>query len=129
MFSYDGWNSLNYSLDEFREPEKKLILSNSISVGIVTIICMYSILYISYGMVAASLSNNLPSSFIFTDLLINVAFISVVPGDKLLDTNKIDETIAATFFRQLFGSEVSVRIFTALIVLSIMGTAASYVWR
>ena len=126
MFSYDGWNSLNYSLDEFREPERKLILSNSISVGIVTIICMYSILYISYGMVAASLSNNLPSSFIFTDLLINVAFISVVPGDKL---DKIDETIAATFFRQLFGSEVSVRIFTALIVLSIMGTAASYVWR
>ncbi|CAB4419641.1 unnamed protein product [Rhizophagus irregularis] len=23
MFSYDGWNSLNYSLDEFRRPEKK----------------------------------------------------------------------------------------------------------
>jgi hypothetical protein len=64
MFSYDGWNSLNCksrfqnqiffffiiynelsdfvdSLDEFRKPEKKLIYSNSISVGIITFVCMY----------------------------------------------------------------------------------------
>ncbi|RIA91892.1 amino acid permease-domain-containing protein [Glomus cerebriforme] len=99
MFSYDGWNSLNYSLDEFRKVEKKLIYSNSISVGIVTIIY----------------------------LLVNVAFISVVPASSM--DSKSDETIAATFFRQLFGeSEVIVRIFTALVVLSVIGTAASTVW-
>jgi hypothetical protein len=125
MFSYDGWNSLNYSLDEFRKPEKKLIFANSISVGIVTIVCMYNII----ELVTASLAKNINRFLMLTDLLVNVAFISVVPGDEILNTNKIDETIAATFFRQLFGSEVAVRIFTALIVLSIMGTAASYVWR
>ena len=63
------------------------------------------------------------------DLLVNIAFISVVPEYEIINKN-IDETIAATFFRQLFnGSEVAVRIFTALIVLSVMGTAASMVWR
>ncbi|RIA91891.1 amino acid/polyamine transporter I [Glomus cerebriforme] len=99
MFSYDGWNSLNYSLDEFRKVEKKLIYSNSISVGIVTIVY----------------------------LLVNVAFISVVPQDSI-NTTDSDETIAATFFRELFESEVIVRIFTALVVLSVIGTAASTVW-
>ncbi|RIA91898.1 amino acid/polyamine transporter I [Glomus cerebriforme] len=99
MFSYDGWNNLNYSLDEFRNVEKKLIYSNSISVVIVIIVY----------------------------LLVNVAFISVVPASSI-DSN-LDETIAATFFRQLFGeSEVIVRIFTALVVLSVMGTAAVEVW-
>ncbi|RIA92142.1 amino acid/polyamine transporter I [Glomus cerebriforme] len=101
MFSYNGWNNLNYSLDEFRDPERKLILSNSISVGIVT--AMY--------------------------LLVNVAFISVVPGADILNNSKIDETIGAEFFSQLFGGNDTIaRIFTALIVLSVMGTAAVDVW-
>ncbi|GBC01684.1 hypothetical protein RclHR1_00430001 [Rhizophagus clarus] len=101
MFSYDGWNTLNYSLDEFRRPEKKLIFSNSISVGIVTL--MY--------------------------LLVNVAFISVVPRDDISNDDKKDETIAATFFSKLFGeSDVVIRIFTVLIVLSVIGTAATSVW-
>ncbi|GBC02265.1 hypothetical protein RclHR1_04530007 [Rhizophagus clarus] len=100
MFSYDGWNSLNYSLDEFRKPEKKLIYSNSISVGIVTVVY----------------------------LLVNISFISVVPQNAI-NTTDTDETIAATFFRQLFGgSEAMVRIFTGLVVLSVIGTAASTVW-
>ena len=46
-----------------------------------------------------------------------------------MDKDKIDETIAATFFRQLFNSEGAVRTFAGLIFLSILGTAASYVWR
>ncbi|GBB92399.1 hypothetical protein RclHR1_00200032 [Rhizophagus clarus] len=100
MFSYDGWNTLNYSLDEFRKPGKKLIFSNSISVGIVTL--MY--------------------------LLVNIAFFSVVPEEAISDNNQIDETIAATFFYKLFGKSAIVRIFTALIVLSVIGTAAVCVW-
>jgi amino acid transporter len=39
FFSYNGWNNLNYSLDEFRNPEKKLRLSNTYSVGIVVVLC------------------------------------------------------------------------------------------
>ncbi|PKY38219.1 amino acid transporter [Rhizophagus irregularis] len=101
MFSYDGWNTLNYSLDEFRKPGKKLIFSNSISVGIVTL--MY--------------------------LLVNIAFISVVPQESISNNNNIDETIAATFFYKLFGKSVGiVRLFTALVVLSVIGTAAAGVW-
>jgi hypothetical protein len=67
--------------------------------------------------------------YVRSDLLVNISFISVVPEDAI-NTSDSDETIAATFFRQLFGgSEVAVRIFTALVVLSVIGTAASTVWR
>ncbi|GBC44686.2 amino acid/polyamine transporter I [Rhizophagus irregularis DAOM 181602=DAOM 197198] len=105
MFSYNGWNSLNYSLDEFRKTEKKLIFSNSISVGIVIVVY----------------------------ILVNIAFISVVPEDYIVK-NKINETIAATFFSILFGESIETsnntvaRIFTGLIVLSVMGTAAADIW-
>jgi len=64
------------------------------------------------------------------DLLINVAFISVVPEIEILGGRKVNETIAATFFSKLFnGSDAMVRIFTFLIVLSVIGTAASNIWR
>ncbi|CAI2176695.1 6936_t:CDS:2 [Funneliformis geosporum] len=100
MFSYDGWNNLNYSLDEFKNPGKQLIKSNSISVGIVTI--MY--------------------------LLVNVAFISVIPKGDVLDNKTTNETIAVSFFNHLFRSDAIVRMFTLLIVLSVIGTAAANVW-
>ncbi|CAG8434457.1 13775_t:CDS:2 [Funneliformis mosseae] len=101
MFSYEGWNSLNYSLNEFRNVERELLYSNSISVVIVTL------LY----------------------LLVNIAFISVVPKEDILNNGKADQIIAATFFNKVFGgNETIVRIFTFLIVLSVIGTAASNVW-
>ncbi|CAG8717547.1 1330_t:CDS:2, partial [Funneliformis caledonium] len=101
MFSYEGWNNLNYSLNEFKNVEKELLFSNSISVVIVTL------LY----------------------LLVNIAFISVVPKEDILNNGKMDQIIAATFFNKLFGgNEIIVRIFTFLIVLSVIGTAASNVW-
>ncbi|CAB4395508.1 unnamed protein product [Rhizophagus irregularis] len=101
MFSYNGWNNLNYSLGEFRNPEKKLILSNSISVAIVTV--MY--------------------------FLVNIAFISVVPKEQIASKDNSHETIAAEFFNQLFGNRLIItRIFTFLVVLSVMGTAAVEVW-
>jgi hypothetical protein len=59
---------------------------------------------------------------------VNVALISVVPVESVTQID--DETIFSTFFRQLFdGSEVAVRIFTGLIVISAIGTATSQVWR
>ncbi|CAG8688711.1 12492_t:CDS:2 [Funneliformis caledonium] len=88
------------SLSEFKNVEKELFFSNSISVVIVTL------LY----------------------LLVNIAFISVISGETLND-GKINQTIAATFFSQLFGgNEKIVRIFTFLIVLSIISSAATNVW-
>jgi amino acid transporter len=41
FFSYNGWNTLNYSLDEFRNPEKKLKLSNIYSIVIVSLLCKF----------------------------------------------------------------------------------------
>jgi hypothetical protein len=78
-------------------------------------------------------------SFSYLDILVNTAFISVVPKEYILDEDKIEETIAGTFFNVLFsGNYVSdsktqitpiARVFIALVVLSVMGTAASSVWR
>ncbi|CAG8725374.1 6509_t:CDS:2, partial [Funneliformis caledonium] len=78
------------SLNEFKNVEKDLFYSNSISVVIVTL------LY----------------------LLVNIAFISVVPLQDSLNDERLDQTIAATFFNKLFDeNETIVRIFTFLIVL------------
>ncbi|CAG8594015.1 13370_t:CDS:10 [Acaulospora morrowiae] len=41
LFSYNGWNNLNYSLGEFRRPEARLAYSNLISVSIVSVLCRY----------------------------------------------------------------------------------------
>ncbi|CAG8598905.1 4410_t:CDS:2 [Ambispora gerdemannii] len=34
LFAYNGWNNLNYTLDEFVNPKEKLFMSNSISVDL-----------------------------------------------------------------------------------------------
>jgi amino acid transporter len=52
-----------------------------------------------------------------------------VPAARIVDNENIDETIAAEFFSQLFGGNTKIaRIFTFLVVLSVMGTAAVDVW-
>ncbi|CAB4480804.1 amino acid transporter [Rhizophagus irregularis] len=102
FFSYNGWNNLNYSLDEFRNPEKKLRMSNSYSVGIV------AILY----------------------LMVNIAFISAVPPQLVIGTSTehFNETIAADFFFMIFNSVVVSRILSFFVVLSAIGTAATSIW-
>ncbi|RIA92143.1 amino acid/polyamine transporter I [Glomus cerebriforme] len=102
FFSYNGWNTLNFSLDEFRNPEKRLKLSNTYSVGIV------SLLY----------------------LMVNVAFITALPQDYIINTNTEDfnETIAADFFLSIFNNRTVARIFSFFVVLSAIGTAATSVW-
>ncbi|PKY50818.1 hypothetical protein RhiirA4_467477 [Rhizophagus irregularis] len=52
--------------------------------------------------------------------------LNLVPQESISNNNNIDEAIAATFFYRLFGKSVVVR--TALIVLSVIGTAAAGVW-
>ena len=101
-------------------------------------VSVLELLYLSVCKLTYSIyinNNNLFSNYnvciyIFTDLLVNIAFISVVPGESILGNDNIDETIAVTFFHKLFGkSDVIVRIFTVPIALSIIGTAAASVWR
>ncbi|CAG8745221.1 471_t:CDS:2, partial [Funneliformis mosseae] len=74
MFSYDGWNVLNYSLDKFRNVEKSLLFSNVNSVVIVTIL-----------------------------YLLNIAYISVIPENIVLQDGITAQIIAAPFFEKLFG--------------------------
>ncbi|PKK68740.1 amino acid transporter [Rhizophagus irregularis] len=101
LFSYNGWNTLNYSLDEFRNPEVKLKLSNISSIVIVTI------LY----------------------LLANVAFITALPSDVITKTEHFNETITADFFKSIFfDSSVAARVLSLFVVLSAVGTAATSVW-
>ncbi|CAG8646240.1 3634_t:CDS:2 [Rhizophagus irregularis] len=101
LFSYNGWNTLNYSLDEFRNPEVKLKLSNISSIVIVTI------LY----------------------LLANVAFITALPSDVITKTEHFNETITADFFKSIFfDSNVAARVLSLFVVLSAVGTAATSVW-
>ncbi|CAI2185927.1 16364_t:CDS:2, partial [Funneliformis geosporum] len=91
MFSYNGWNTLNYSLDEFRNVEKKLLYSNN--------------------------------------FFVNVAYISVVTQEYVFNNENENEVIGAIFFNNLFNDHKDiVRIFTFLIVLSVIGTAASNIW-
>jgi len=54
--------------------------------------------------------------------------ISIIPVEALYDP-LANETLAALFFYQLFRSEIIVRTFTFLIVLSVSGTAAANVWN
>ncbi|CAG8572663.1 9636_t:CDS:2 [Funneliformis mosseae] len=100
LFSYNGWNNLNYSLDEFRNPEERLKKSNIYSVGIVT----------------------------FLYLMVNIAFITAVPLDKI-NKDIFNETIAIDFFNSIFeGNTTGKKIFSFCVVLSAIGTAASSIW-
>ena len=108
--------------------EQKLIVSNTISVVIVTVLCTYVVMKLKWSELKLILIP--PKNFFSTiDVLVNISFISVVP-ENVLNSQQAAETMAASFFRKLFGeSEIAVRIFTFLIVLSLIGTAASNIWR
>ncbi|CAI2178795.1 16362_t:CDS:2 [Funneliformis geosporum] len=100
LFSYNGWNNLNYSLDEFRNPEERLKKSNIYSVGIVT----------------------------FLYLMVNIAFITAVPLERI-NNDIINETIAVDFFNIIFeGNTTGMKILSFCVVLSAIGTAASSIW-
>ncbi|CAI2175988.1 4736_t:CDS:2 [Funneliformis geosporum] len=56
-------------------------------------------------------------SFILVDLLVNVAFISVVPRELIIDIEEFNEVIAADFFMNLFGKKAG-RILSLFIIIS-----------
>ncbi|CAG8558037.1 2140_t:CDS:2 [Funneliformis caledonium] len=131
LFSYNGWNNLNYSLDEFRNPEERLKKSNIYSVGIVTFLCKSSnfipVQTIVFSSNGKSKINN--QSIHFTiDLMVNIAFITAVPLDKI-NKDIFNETIAIDFFNSIFeGNTTGKKIFSFCVVLSAIGTAASSIW-
>ncbi|RIA82858.1 hypothetical protein C1645_834698 [Glomus cerebriforme] len=73
-YCYNSWNTLNYSLDKFRNSATKLKLSNIYNIILMTI------LYI----------------------MVNIAFITAVPAPFIMGTEIFNETIAADFFKKIF---------------------------
>ncbi|CAJ0844154.1 6275_t:CDS:2 [Entrophospora sp. SA101] len=90
FFAYNGWNNLNYSLDEFKDPKGKLVYSNSLSVTVVTI--LYA--------------------------LTNVAFITVVKSEDVNKPGKdFNELIAGTFAKEIGGEDFA-RVLSFFVALS-----------
>jgi len=91
---------LNYSLDEFNNPKKKLVYSNSLSV--VVVILLYT--------------------------LTNVAFITVMSPDDINKPGKdFNEVIAASFAKKIGGEKFS-RALALFVSLSAFGAASSMTW-
>ncbi|CAJ0877191.1 22529_t:CDS:10, partial [Entrophospora sp. SA101] len=101
FFAYNGWNNLNYSLDEFKDPKGKLVYSNSLSVTVVTI--LYA--------------------------LTNVAFITVVKSEDVNKPGKdFNELIAGTFAKEIGGEDFA-RVLSFFVALSAFGAVSSMTWR
>ncbi|CAG8598640.1 11889_t:CDS:10 [Ambispora leptoticha] len=98
LFAYNGWNNLNYTLDEFIDPKKKLLASNTISVGIVTI------LY----------------------LLANVAYTNV-PLTQVTGGFDPSEIIAGQFALNVGGLNLA-RALSFFVCLSAFGALAAMMW-
>ncbi|CAG8658713.1 8127_t:CDS:2 [Ambispora gerdemannii] len=98
LFAYSGWGNLNYTLDEFVDPKKKLFMSNSISVGIVT----------------------------FLYLCANIAYTNV-PLSKITGNTEPSEIIAGRFAFQVGGFNLA-RALSFFICLSAFGALAANVW-
>nr|CAG8567705.1 2896_t:CDS:10 [Entrophospora candida] len=100
FFAYNGWNNLNYSLDEFKDPKGRLIYSNSLSVTVVTI--LYT--------------------------LTNVAFITVVNSKDVNRYGKdFNEVIAGNFAKEIGGEKFG-RALSFFVALSAFGAASSMTW-
>ncbi|CAG8621246.1 13500_t:CDS:2 [Ambispora leptoticha] len=98
LFAYNGWNNLNYTLDEFVDPAQKLKKSNSISVLIVT----------------------------FLYFCANIAYTNV-PLSKITGSNEPSEIIAGKFALQVGGFNLA-RALSFFVSLSAFGALAANVW-
>ncbi|CAG8559344.1 11499_t:CDS:2 [Ambispora gerdemannii] len=98
LFSYGGWNNLNYTLDEFVNPQQKLFTSNSISVCVVT----------------------------FLYLCANIAYTNV-PLSTITGNNEPSEIIAGQFALQVGGFNLA-RALSFFVCLSAFGVLAASIW-
>ncbi|CAG8479472.1 10437_t:CDS:2 [Ambispora gerdemannii] len=98
LFAYNGWNNLNYTLDEFVNPKEKLVRSNSISVVVVT----------------------------FLYLCANIAYTNV-PLKEITGKSEPYEIIAVRFALQV-GNSAFASAVSFFICLSAFGTLAANTW-
>ncbi|CAG8617723.1 2296_t:CDS:2, partial [Ambispora leptoticha] len=98
LFAYNGWNNLNYTLDEFVNPKENLLVSNSISVVIVIV------LY----------------------LLANIAYTNV-PLSKITGLTEPSEIIAGRFAYQVGGFDLA-RTLSFFVCVSAFGALAANVF-
>ncbi|CAG8594013.1 13369_t:CDS:10 [Acaulospora morrowiae] len=100
LYSYNGWNNLNYSLAEFKNPENRLVYSNVISVLIVG--CLY--------------------------ILANIAFISVVPSKYAKNPgHEFNEVIAGYFAEYVWNRQFG-RVLSFCVAISTFGTLGALCW-
>ncbi|CAG8681329.1 671_t:CDS:10 [Dentiscutata erythropus] len=108
LFVYEGWNNINYTIEELQEPkDKKLIYSNLISVGVPFILYF----------------------------LINVAFTTSLGHDFFIDESSFDQAtafnsnIALRFGYKLFdNNENGVKFMSAIIAISAFGCVGAMVF-
>ncbi|CAG8499188.1 9121_t:CDS:2 [Ambispora gerdemannii] len=98
LFAYNGWNNLNYTLDEFVNPQEKLFISNSISVIIVT----------------------------FLYLCANIAYTNV-PLSKITGKSEPSEIIAGRFAFKVGGFGLA-HALSFFVCLSAFGALAANTW-
>ncbi|XP_031566401.1 b(0,+)-type amino acid transporter 1-like [Actinia tenebrosa] len=70
LFSYDGWNNINYVIEEFKNPKRNLPLSIWIAVPVVS------------------------ASYV----LVNVGFLTVLSGDEVMKSNAVAVTLASRLY-------------------------------
>ncbi|RHZ79470.1 hypothetical protein Glove_144g102 [Diversispora epigaea] len=127
LFAYSGWNALNYSLDEMRNPKKRLRISNPASVLIVGILYCLTIL---------ALIVTIPEIFKYSDDPVKVSRNSTdnpvkVPGNSTDDHVKVpgnstdDPVTMSAKLGEEIGSGIAIAI---LIAISCFGAAGSGIW-
>ncbi|RHZ71437.1 hypothetical protein Glove_258g46 [Diversispora epigaea] len=99
-FAYNGWNNLNFCLNEFENPEERLIYSNGLSVALV------GLLY----------------------TLTNVALFSVVKRSDAIRAGKDFNEVLAGYFAKEIANDKLARVFSFLAVVSAFGAVSSMVW-
>lgn len=83
MWAYDGWNTLNYLVEELKNPSKNLLIANVIGVTVVTVV--YVLTNISYLVVLGK------------DGLLNSDAVVVDWGDAVIGKAKVILLIAVLF--------------------------------
>ncbi|KAF0559878.1 amino acid transporter [Gigaspora margarita] len=103
LYAYEGWNNVNYLVDELHSPRRNLVVSNIFS--ILVSIVLYILINISYIMIAAS--NPAAATSMYT-------------GDA--------SKIIAIYFGEQIAGKIGNKLISALIAISSFGAVGSMVF-
>src|SRR6478735_5146758 len=93
FWAYEGWNSVGFLGGEIKNPTRNVPLS--ITFGLLTVIAVY--------------------------LLANITYLSLLPGDKLVEIFNTKSSIAAIEAAKVFWGSGGVLFISVLIVVSTLG--------